>query len=170
MPRIKKGKKKSKTKIVIETTENETNSINDLIDEKEIVDSDDNLDEDNLEASDNEQSMNEEELDEQLDQDAVDNNIFSDDYKLIYSNKKVDNENRITLSKLSIYEKTRIIGSRTKQISLGAKVFLKNFSNLTPQQIAEKELEYGVIPFKVIRELPNGQYEEWKVSELVNHK
>ena len=35
-----------------------------------------------------------------------------------------------------------------------------------PYKLAERELEHNVIPFIVRRYLPDGSYEDWKVSEL----
>ena len=35
-----------------------------------------------------------------------------------------------------------------------------------PYKLAERELENNAIPFIVRRYLPDGSYEDWKVSEL----
>ncbi len=87
------------------------------------------------------------------------------DYGEIYDVKKeeplevVSNEQRITLPKLTKYEKVRLIGTRAKQISLGAKVMLKNTEGLHPIEIAKLELEHKMIPMKIKRVLPNNKIE-----------
>ena len=37
-----------------------------------------------------------------------------------------------------------------------------------PLKIAEKELQARKIPFIIRRYLPDGAYEDWKISELLN--
>jgi DNA-directed RNA polymerase subunit K/omega len=75
-------------------------------------------------------------------------------------------EDRITKDKLTSYEKVRILGLRAKQISLGAKILLKNYGNRSPLEIAELELKHKVLPFKIKRPLANKRVEIWKLSEL----
>ena len=75
-------------------------------------------------------------------------------------------EERITLPKLTKYERVRLIGTRAKQISLGAKVMVKNTAGLNPIEIAKLELEHRMIPMKVKRVLPDNKIEIWKLSEL----
>jgi DNA-directed RNA polymerase I, II, and III subunit RPABC2 len=84
-------------------------------------------------------------------------------------NNDVPKEDRITKPFLTKYEKVRVLGTRAKLISLGAKILVKNIDLTTkkPLEIAKIELEHGVIPFKIRRALPNGKVEEWKISELI---
>ncbi len=51
---------------------------------------------------------------------------------------------------LTIFEKTRIIGARVLQLSCGAPALIK--LNGTPMEIAEAELEKGVLPIVAVRE------------------
>jgi len=94
------------------------------------------------------------------------------DYDEIYDEKKeeptviVEPENRITLPKLTKYERVRLIGTRAKQISLGAKVMVKNTTGLSPIEIAKLELELKMIPMKIKRILPDNKVEIWKLNEL----
>ena len=85
-------------------------------------------------------------------------------------NNDVPKEDRITMPYLTKYERVRVLGTRAKQISLGAKILVNNVDLTTKShiEIATIELELGVIPFKIRRPLPNGQVEEWKISELIN--
>jgi DNA-directed RNA polymerase subunit K/omega len=80
--------------------------------------------------------------------------------------KKVPNEDRMTTRKLTQYEMVRVLGDRAKQISMNAKVMIKNMEGMSPLEIAIEELRHKVIPFKIRRPMPNGTYEEWKISEL----
>jgi len=94
------------------------------------------------------------------------------DYSEIYDEKKeepsvvVEASQRITLPKLTKYEKVRLIGTRAKQISLGAKVMIKNTMGMNSIDIAKLELEHKMIPMKVKRILPDNKIEIWKLSEL----
>jgi len=57
--------------------------------------------------------------------------------------------------KLTRYEKARIIGARALQISMGAPPLIRVSKNLVdPIIIAIKELEAGVIPMTVKRNMP----------------
>ena len=78
----------------------------------------------------------------------------------------IENNNRITKPFLTKYEKVRILGLRTKQLSLGAKPLIKLNDFLEPDKIAELEYKNKLIPFKIKRPLPNGTYEIWKFNEL----
>jgi hypothetical protein len=40
--------------------------------------------------------------------------------------------------------------------------------NIDPKEAAKIELSLGATPMIVLRELPNGKIERWKVSELIN--
>lgn len=73
---------------------------------------------------------------------------------------------KISLPKLTKYERVRILGTRAKQLALGAPPLVKNVSNKSPIEIAEIELMMNMIPFKIKRPLPNNTYEIWKLSEL----
>ena len=57
--------------------------------------------------------------------------------------------------KLTRYEKARIIGARALQLSMGAPTLLKLSEYLVdPLSISIKELEAGVIPITVKRNMP----------------
>ena len=67
---------------------------------------------------------------------------------------------------LTKYEKVRILSTRATQLSMGAPPTV-NIGNLTDAlAIAEKELEDGVLPLKIIRNFPNGETLEIPVSEM----
>lgn len=76
------------------------------------------------------------------------------------------------------YERARIIGNkkiqffnkpgtRALQISKNAPVLVDlGKEDMDPIMIAEKELAERKIPFRIRRYLPDGTFEDWKVSEL----
>ena len=43
---------------------------------------------------------------------------------------------------------------------------VKGAEKLDPKEIAKLELKMGVLPIIIIRTLPTGQKERWKVNEL----
>ena len=82
------------------------------------------------------------------------------------NNQIIDDLHR-TLPYLTKYEKTRILGVRTKQINEGAPIFVEADPTIIDGYIiAEKELIEGKIPFIIRRPIPNGGSEYWKVSDL----
>ena len=78
----------------------------------------------------------------------------------------VPKEKRISCDRLTNYEMVRILGERTKQLTMGAKPLIKNYQNLSYDRIAEEEFKRNMIPFKIKRPLPNGKYEIWTLDEL----
>lgn len=95
----------------------------------------------------------------------VGDDIFEDE-ETNKQNIYVKSEDRVTKPILFEFERVRILGERATQLSMGAKPMIKNVDNLDPKTIAKMELENKVIPLIIIRELPNGAMEKWKISEL----
>mmetsp|Transcript_13479 Transcript_13479/g.39358 ORF Transcript_13479/g.39358 Transcript_13479/m.39358 type:complete len:120 (-) Transcript_13479:64-423(-) len=75
---------------------------------------------------------------------------------------------RKTTPYLTKYEKARILGARALQLSMNAPVMVELDGETDPLLIAEKELIQRVIPFVIRRFLPDGTFEDWKVSELLD--
>jgi len=72
-----------------------------------------------------------------------------------------------TIPFLTKYERTRIIGQRTKQINSGAKAFVKVPENVIDGYlIAELELYQKRIPFIIRRPIPGGAFEYWNIRDL----
>ena len=68
---------------------------------------------------------------------------------------------------LTKYEKTRILGLRTKQLNDGAPPLIKLSENIIDSYlIAEMELKEKKIPFIIQRPLPNGNSEYWALEDL----
>ncbi|MFA5107963.1 MAG: DNA-directed RNA polymerase subunit K [Candidatus Micrarchaeia archaeon] len=55
------------------------------------------------------------------------------------------------MPELTKYEKARIIGARSLQLSSGAPPLIEVNENDSSMRVAERELETGVIPLVVIR-------------------
>lgn len=83
----------------------------------------------------------------------------------------VEKKDRITTPYLTRYEYIRCLSERTKQISLGAKVMIKNANmlqkNKTPKELAQYEIkETKSCPLIIVRVLPNNTEEHWDINEL----
>ena len=136
-------------------------------DEKEI---DDYIDDNDNENNDD---LKEIDLD---DDDIIDNNDNNEYIDNPYKNTKGTNdheilskENRISCNRMTKYEMVRLLGERTKQLSMGAKPLIKNHIGLSDEIIAEEEFKLNMIPMKIQRTLPNGKLEIWSLDEL-NHE
>ena len=75
-------------------------------------------------------------------------------------------EERITGKFMTKYERARILGARALQISKNAPLMVDAENVSDPYKLAEMELSRNLIPFIIRRYLPDGSYEDWKVSEL----
>ncbi len=72
-----------------------------------------------------------------------------------------------TVPILTKYEKTRILGERTKQINNGSKPFVEVQNDIIDGYlIACKELEEKKMPFIIRRPLPSGGSEYWHLKDL----
>jgi DNA-directed RNA polymerase subunit K/omega len=148
------------------------------------IESDDEMSELNEETEDNliEEEELYEENDEELNEDedlyecAIEKMIDDDNDEIndfenseienVKEQKLLTNNERISSNRLSKYEMVRILGERTKQLTMGAKPLLKNYESLSYDKIAEEELKLNMVPFKIKRNLPNGKYEIWLLEEL----
>jgi len=84
-------------------------------------------------------------------------------YKNFYGN-----HNRISRPILSKFEKCKILGIRTEQIASGAVPLIELDNTETSEyEIAIKELNSKKTPFMIRRYLPNNEYEDWRLDELI---
>lgn len=71
---------------------------------------------------------------------------------------------------LTRYEKSKILGLRTEQISRGAKPLIdvtdSVFAGLSPANIALEELRQKKTPMVVVRSLPDGRREYWRIRDM----
>lgn len=68
---------------------------------------------------------------------------------------------------LTRYERARIIGGRALQLSLGAFPLVEIRPGDTPIDIAQRELESGVLPIIIRRRKPDGTYVDVPLRELL---
>jgi DNA-directed RNA polymerase subunit K/omega len=69
---------------------------------------------------------------------------------------------------LTVYEKTKIMSLRAAQLARGAHPYIDVPDYLTDvYEIAKAELEAKRLPYIVKRPLPNGEFEYWRLSDLM---
>ena len=77
--------------------------------------------------------------------------------------------------KITRFEKARIVGARSLQISMGAPILLELDENLasggtglnSPIEIALKELSEGILPMTIRRTLPDGTFQDIPLKWLL---
>jgi len=138
-------------------------------DEEDIENIDDDIEEspDNEEVEYDEDEGDDKDPEEDTDTDDIPELIdFGQSNQPIVKPEELKKGDRITRNKLTKYEMVRILGERTKQLTMGAKPLIKNIDNLPYDIIAEEELKLNMIPFKIKRPLPNGKVDIWTLDEL----
>jgi DNA-directed RNA polymerase I, II, and III subunit RPABC2 len=77
-------------------------------------------------------------------------------------------EIRIGPTKLTRFERARIVGARALQISMGAPLLVELPEGVSdPIDIALRELESGVLPMTVRRSLPDGAFQDIALRGLL---
>jgi DNA-directed RNA polymerase subunit K/omega len=132
--------------------------------------------EENEYISDEEEMIDEDNEEELVDKDCLYNKILKEDLeeednfeKIVKPEPKYNilrGKDRISFPRMTRYELVRIIGERTKQLTMGAKAFIKNKEDYSYEELAVLELKNKLVPFKIMRTLPNGDKEEWSIDEL----
>jgi DNA-directed RNA polymerase subunit K/omega len=80
---------------------------------------------------------------------------------------QVDTKHR-SVPYLTQYERTKILGMRTNQLSQGARPYIAVPKHITIlRDIARLELEARRLPIIVKRPMPDGTFEKWKLSDLL---
>lgn len=80
--------------------------------------------------------------------------------------KNTKNIKKKTVPFLNKFEKARLIGVRIQQLSSGAQPKINNVNLNSIKEIVEEELKQRKIPLMIKRNLPNGEYEIWKLEEF----
>ena len=77
-------------------------------------------------------------------------------------------ENHKTIPILTKYERARILGLRITQLNKGAKPYIDITKNkiIDNHIIAEQELNEKRLPFIIMRPIPNGKKEYWRLEDL----
>lgn len=69
---------------------------------------------------------------------------------------------------LTQFEKTKILGFRTNQLSQGARPYIAVPEHVTDlREIARMELEARRLPIILKRPMPDGTFEKWRLSDLI---
>jgi DNA-directed RNA polymerase subunit K/omega len=69
---------------------------------------------------------------------------------------------------LTTFERTKVLGFRSTQLSQGARPFIKVPEHVSDiKEIARLELEARRLPFILRRPMPNGTFEYWRISDLM---
>ena len=164
--------KKYKSDVEDNDNENENDIIDNNEDDDEIFDDDDDDEnnDDDEDEDDDENDNNEEEYDQDtnIDDEQKEEFISSLDYITVQKTNEsyLYGEDRISNNRLTKYELVRILGERTKQLTMGAKPLIKNHTEFSYKEIAIQELLTNMTPFKIKRPLPNGKTEIWNIEEL----
>jgi DNA-directed RNA polymerase I, II, and III subunit RPABC2 len=82
--------------------------------------------------------------------------------------KPTTDPNHRTYPFLTNFERTKIIGLRSNQISKGSAPFISVPSHITDvRDIARMELDQKRLPYIVKRPLPDGTFEYWRLADLL---
>jgi len=126
------------------------------------------MDDDEIEYPEVEQEYDEEEYTE--DTEELEEELQSEGEEkeeiVLDSSDFVENKQRVTSIYLNKYERTKVLGMRALQISLGASPLVDIGELTDAYEIALLELRQRKCPFVIRRYLPDHTYEDWKVSEL----
>ena len=127
-----------------------------------------NFDDDNYSDNDYDKSDNEENT--IIDEDDGDFEPANLEYSLIDDDDdNIKEINKITRPFITKYEIVKLLATRTNQLARGAKPMIKNVDySITPKDLAKLELKEKVIPLIVLRPIPNGKSERWKITEFKN--
>jgi DNA-directed RNA polymerase I, II, and III subunit RPABC2 len=120
------------------------------------------------ELTDDEQQLNDveilNELEDKYETEEIDDyEDTSRDIKI----RKIKDSYRQTNNILTKYEKARVLGIRSLQLSLNFKPMIKTDISDT-YEIAKIELKNKIIPLKIKRYINKYEYEEWNVNDLID--
>jgi DNA-directed RNA polymerase I, II, and III subunit RPABC2 len=74
----------------------------------------------------------------------------------------------VTYPFLTLYERTKVLSMRASQLARGAQPFIDVPEYLTDvYEVAKAELEAKRLPYILKRPLPDGNYEYWRLADLM---
>jgi DNA-directed RNA polymerase I, II, and III subunit RPABC2 len=69
------------------------------------------------------------------------------------------------------YERAKLLGVRTQQIARGGKSLVDDsdmsMEDMSPADLAVEELRHKRTPYIIVRTLPDGSREYWKVKDMI---
>ena len=107
-----------------------------------------------------------EDLEEELQDEEDDEYIGLEDITEPSIMPESSNKIKVTSKYFTKYERTRILGARALQISLGSPPTVDIGNTTDSYEIAMLELQQKKIPIIIRRYLPNNTFEDWHISEL----
>lgn len=179
-----KSKLSNKKNIKKNKEDTETEDIDDDIDNSEDLDDSSNSESDTENDSETDDDNNDDEISDKEDDNKEKDDINESETEILIDEEnneveKLDNkiiwhevpkEERISDNFLSDFEYVNCLAIRTKQITLDAKILLKNADELkkkyTPKEIAKLEIKNKCCPLIIVRKIPNGNIEKWSINEL----
>lgn len=84
--------------------------------------------------------------------------------------KDYDPTKNVTSPIMTRFERAKVLGLRTEQIARGSHVLVDVDivgGNESPAEIAARELRDKRTPFVIVRSLPNGEIERWRVTDMI---
>lgn len=76
------------------------------------------------------------------------------------------NTEKRSLPFLDKFERSRLIATRARQLASDCPALVDTTGMTDVEDIAEKEIKEGVIPIIIRRILPNGDYEDWSITDF----
>lgn len=165
--KVEKVEKVKKAKEVVEEVEESDESIDESIDESSDESIDESSDVESVDETDDmtiDETIAETEVGESVEGVEVDESVNEIEWH------NVSKDERITDTFMSHYEYVRALAIRSKQISCGSKIMLRDGERLrkeySSEEIAKMEIANKCCPLIIIRRIPNGNVERWSVNEL----
>lgn len=81
--------------------------------------------------------------------------------------EKYDITKYVSNNVMTKYEKTKIIGLRLEQLSRGAPTLVDTKGCSSIREIVEKELQERLIPYVLVRTLPNNKKEYFRICDMI---
>jgi DNA-directed RNA polymerase subunit K/omega len=73
----------------------------------------------------------------------------------------------VTTKMITKYELAKVVGLRLEQLARGASTLVTDIDGKASlHDIVRMEIEKHVLPFMIVRTLPSGQKEYWKLADL----
>lgn len=145
--------------------EEDIEDIEEDIEDIEDLDADDINDDNDANDDVNDDEENDEPTEEEMDRSKYINDMLSADMDSSEITV-VKPENRITSDYMTLYEHSKIIGTRAQHIANGAPIYTDITGLNNPLDIAKKELEERKCPLSIVRRISKDKIEIWSANEL----
>jgi len=91
---------------------------------------------------------------------------MSNNSEIINLSHSKQTKQKITTPYITKYERARILGVRATQISMNSPIMIEANGLTDPLEIALEEYKQKKIPLIIRRPIPNGTYEDWKLTDF----